>query len=425
MTHRQTVYVPVEEEDGEVFIPAQDAKGAVEVIDGEPLTTLYGTQLGSNYAADPVLGMVRFLPDDLGWVKGILGPWVGILAATILVIARNAGLIGVSRLTYSLGLHRQLPPILSRMHAKRMTPYVSIIVFGTIACFLMIRGNVGPLVDLYVFGSMISFTAAHVSLVVLRIKEPDLERPWRVPFNIRVKGRLLPLTAILGGLGTAAVWVVIVSFQSSSRLIGFLWFGVGLLMYLTYRKAKGYSLTKSVATTMMPESMQDDVDYHQILVPIVGSRVTDVMMVLACQLATEKKSSIDGLYVIEVPLNLPLDAKLTRERAKADETLKAAALIASQFKVKFTPHVVAARQAGRAIVEEATLRRSEVIILGTMRIRRIRDQVFGHTSDYVLDHAPCEVLLNLVPREVALGKSGAGGPVSPESKRSGSAGPGS
>ena len=384
------------------------------------MTTLYGTQLGSNYAADPVLGMVRFLPNDLGWIKGVLGAWVGILAATILVIATNAGLIGVSRLTYSLGLHRQLPPILSRMHAKRMTPYVSIMVFGTIACFLMIRGNVGPLVDLYVFGSMISFTAAHVSLIVLRIKEPDLERPWRVPFNIRVKGRLLPLTAIIGGLGTAAVWVVIVSFQSGSRVIGFLWFGVGLLMYLTYRRAKGYSLTETVATTMMPESMQADVDYHQILVPIVGSHVTDVMMVLACQLATEKKSSIDGLYVIEVPLNLPLDAKLTRERAKADETLKAAALIASQFKVKFTPHIVAARQAGRAIVEEATLRRSEVIILGTIRKRRIRDQVFGRTSDYVLDHAPCEVLLNLVPKEVALGQSGVGGPAPPEKKRPGS-----
>ena len=87
----------------------------------------------------------------------------------------------------------------------------------------------------------------------------------------------------------------------------------------------------------MPETMQSDIDYDQILVPIVGSRVTDEMMVLACQLATEKKSSIDGLYVIEVPLNLPLDARLVSERAKADKVLAAAALIASQFKVKFTP----------------------------------------------------------------------------------------
>jgi APA family basic amino acid/polyamine antiporter len=392
-----TVFVEVAREGEDAFIPALEPTGPIEMVDGTPVTTLYGSQLGSNYAEDPVLGMVRFLPEDLGWVKAILGPWVGILAATILVIATNAGLIGVSRLTYSLGQHRQLPPILSRMHAKYLTPYVSIIVFGIIACFLMLRGEVGPLADLYVFGSMISFTAAHVSLIVLRIKEPGLERPWRVPLNIRVRGHLLPATAIIGALGTATVWVVIFWFQSGSRIIGLLWFVAGFVMYVIYRRAKGYSLTKSVERVMMPESMQEDVDYHQILVPIVGSRVTDTMMVLACQLAAERKSSIDGLYVIEVPMNLPLDAKLTRERAKADQALREAALIASQFKVKFRPNVVAARQAGRAIVEEATVRRSDVIILGTMRKRRIADRVFGRTSDYVLEHAPCEVLLNLVP----------------------------
>jgi nucleotide-binding universal stress UspA family protein len=145
--------------------------------------------------------------------------------------------------------------------------------------------------------------------------------------------------------------------------------------------------------------MQQDIDYDQILVPINGTRISDEMMVLACQLATEKKSAINGLYVIEVPLNLPLDASLVNERTKADKVLKAAALIASQFKVKFTPTVVTARQAGRAIVEEAARQRSEVIMMGTSRKRRIGNLIFGRTTDYVLDHAPCEVLLNLVPRD--------------------------
>ena len=193
-----TVYVPVEEVDGTWVIPAQKPEGEVTTVDGVPTARLYGTQLGSNYQEDPVLGMVRFMPDSLSWLRTILVPWVGILAATILVIATNAGLIGVSRLTYSLGQHRQLPPILGRVHPKRMTPYVSIIVFGFIACLLIIPGSTGLLADLYVFGSMISFTAAHVSVIALRIREPDLERPWKPPFNIRVKGRLLPLTAIVG-----------------------------------------------------------------------------------------------------------------------------------------------------------------------------------------------------------------------------------
>src|SRR5665648_753686 len=119
--------------------------------------------------------------------------------ARILGIATNAGLIGVSRLTYSLGQHRQLPPALGRVHPRRMTPYVSIIVFGAIACVLILPGSTGLLADLYVFGSMISFTAAHVSVIVLRIREPDLERPWKPPLNIRVRGKLLPLTRMLSG----------------------------------------------------------------------------------------------------------------------------------------------------------------------------------------------------------------------------------
>jgi len=395
---KQTVYVPVEEVDGTMVIPAQKPEGEVTTVDGVPTARLYGTQLGANYQEDPVLGIVRFLPDSLGWSRAILVPWVGILAATILFIATNAGLIGVSRLTYSLGQHRQLPAILGRVHPKRLTPYVSIIVFGLIACVLMAPGSTGLLADLYVFGSMISFTAAHISVIMLRIRQPDMERPWMTPLNIRWRGKLLPVTAILGAVGTFSVWLVIVAFQDTSRLIAFAWIGIGLVMYVVYRKAKGYSLTATVAKVVMPATMQDDIDYDQILVPIVGSRVTDEMMVLACQLATEKRSSIDGLYVIEVPLNLPLDARLVNERAKADTVLAAAALIASQFKVKFAPNVITARSAGRAIVEEAETRRSEVIILGTMRKRRIADRAFGRTTDYVVDHAPCEVLLNIVPK---------------------------
>jgi APA family basic amino acid/polyamine antiporter len=393
-----TVYVPVEKQGDAHVIPAQEPTGAVESVDGQEVTRLYGTQLGSNYLEDPVLGMVRFMPDSVGWLRVILAPWVGILAATILVIATNAGLIGVSRLTYSLGQHRQLPPALGRVHAKRLTPYVSIIVFGVAACVLMIPGKTELLASLYVFGSMISFTAAHLAVIVLRFKEPQLERPWRPPLSLRLGRGSLPLTAVVGALGTFAVWLVIVAYEGSlGRYIAFGWIGVGLVMYVAYRRSKGYSLTRTVAKVVVRESMQADIDYDQILVPIVGSRITDEMVVLACQLATEKNSSIDALYVIEVPMNLPLDAPLMDERARADEVLQGAVTLASQFKIKMTPIVITARSAGRAIVQQATERRSEVIILGVMKKRRFTERAFGSTTDYVIEHAPCEVLVNIVP----------------------------
>jgi len=405
---RQPVYVPVTVRgDGSAVIPSQKPKGDVRVVAGRPVTTLYGTQLGSNYLEDPVLGMVRFLPDEVGWVRVILGPWVGILAATILLIATNAGIIGVSRLAYSLGQHRQLPPILGRVHPQRLTPYMAIISFGILAIVLILPGRVRLLADLYAFGSMISFTAAHVSVLVLRFKEPDLDRPFRAPLNIRWRGTAVPLTAVVGALGTFSVWLVIVWFQKESRLIGFTWMAVGLVIYVVYRRLIGVSLTRTVKAAPLPAFVQEDIVYDQLLVPIVGSQVTDEMVVLACQLATEKGSAIDALYVIEVPMNLPLDARLTVERERAKQVLDRATVIADQFGVKMTPIVMTARQAGRAIVDQAAVRRSEVIVLGSQSKRRIGDRVFGRTIDYVLQHLPCEIIINVVPKGYGAQEEGA------------------
>ena len=120
---------------------------------------------------------------------------------------------------------------------------------------------------------------------------------------MRVRGKMLPLTAVVGGIwhvrGVVRRRARLTPTGASSASPGW---ALGILMYVVYRKRKGYSLTKTVKAVPLPESVQADIDYDQLLVPIVGSRITDEMMVLACQLATEKQSAVDALYVIEVPL---------------------------------------------------------------------------------------------------------------------------
>jgi APA family basic amino acid/polyamine antiporter len=398
-----TAYVPVKTlSDGTTVIPAQAPTGEVTTVDGRQVTELHGTQLGSNYLADPVLGMVRFLPDNVSWLRWILGPWVGVLAATILFIATNAGIIGVSRLAFSLGQHRQLPRALGRVHPTRLTPYIAIILFGAIAVLLILPGEIPMLADLYAFGSMISFTAAHVSVIVLRRKEPDLPRPFRPPFNVQVGRTSVPLTAVIGAAGTFSVWCVILYYKPMSGLIGIIWVAVGIVAYVIFRKVQGYSLTKTVKAPSLPASLQEDVVYDQLLVPLRDTEVSDEMMVLACQLATERNSSIDAIYVIEVPLNLPIDARLPEENQRAREVLERAGQAADQFKVRVTPHIVTARSAGRAIVEEAIARRSEVIVLGSQGKRRIANKVFGSTIDYVLNNLPCEAIINVIPKQGAV-----------------------
>src|SRR6184192_3523744 len=181
------------------FLPAV-ALSAMPVVNGK-------TELATKYAGDPVLGVVKNI--DLGVFARPAEVYVGILAATILFIATNAGLIGVSRLTYSMGQHRQLPEQLRQLHPRFRTPYVAIIVFGAVACLTIVPGQAKFLGTIYAFGAMLSFTIAHVSVIALRIREPDHERPYRGPGTLRIRGYELPAFAVLGGLGTGIAWEVV------------------------------------------------------------------------------------------------------------------------------------------------------------------------------------------------------------------------
>ena len=113
---------------------------------------------------------------------------MGVLAASILFIATNAGMIGVSRLTYSMGQYRQLPDRLRQLHPRYRTPYMAILLFGAIACLTIVPGQAEFLGKIYAFGAMLSFTVAHVAVVALRVSQPDVERPYRIPWNVRWRG---------------------------------------------------------------------------------------------------------------------------------------------------------------------------------------------------------------------------------------------
>src|SRR6202008_1230909 len=153
----------------------------------------YSTQLGTTYQGDPVLGIVSALHLHGAVLTGARY-YIGALAATILFIATNAGLIGISRLSWSLAEHRQLPEVFSRLHRRFRTPAFTIVFYSVIAGALLIPGQIDLLGNLYSFGAMLSFTIAHISVVALRVRAPDLERPYRAPWNVRIRGYDIPLS---------------------------------------------------------------------------------------------------------------------------------------------------------------------------------------------------------------------------------------
>ena len=189
----------------------------------------------ANYLEDPIMGIVYSMPSA---IQTVLGFWVAILAVTILIVATNAGIIGASRLAYFMGKRQQLPPIISQLSSKRQIPRNAIVIFAAIACMLITTGKVTFLVDVYAFGAMLAYTSAHASIIALRIKEPNLPRPFKIPLNIRIRQRDIPLTAVIGGLATFTTWFIVVYTHHNGRIVGFVWLGVGLLIYFLYRRTK-------------------------------------------------------------------------------------------------------------------------------------------------------------------------------------------
>src|SRR5439155_5953694 len=129
--------------------------------------------------------------------------YVGLLAATILFIATNAGVIGASRITYSMASYRQLPEVFRRLHPRLKTPWLSLVVFAGIAPTLfLLSGQVDFLGRMYAFGAMLSFTIAHIAVVQLRRKPSAEEQTWRARPSLRIRGVDWPIFAVVGGLGT-------------------------------------------------------------------------------------------------------------------------------------------------------------------------------------------------------------------------------
>jgi basic amino acid/polyamine antiporter, APA family len=362
--------------------------------------TLLGVGPPEGFSNDPVLGLVENVGVG-GAFLSVLKIYVGLLAATILFIATNAGVIGASRITYAMASYRQLPEVFRRLHRTFKTPYISLLFFaGVIPMIVLLPGQTDFLGTMYSFGAMLSFTVAHAAVVALRYKQRDEELIFRARPNFRLRGVDWPLFAVLGGLGTGLSWLVVVVQESATRWAGLGWLAAGFVAYAIYRRRLRQSLTETVRAPI-PIGPGAALEYRNVLVPVVHRRESEEAVDLACRLATERGATIAVVTVLEVPLELPLDAQLPEElEHRAHDLLDEARAIGDAYGVDVVVRLIRDRRAGRAIVDEADRRNSEIIVMGAPRrdVRRRSGRIFGDTVDFVLKHAPCRVMVAAAPK---------------------------
>jgi APA family basic amino acid/polyamine antiporter len=373
------------------FLPAV-ALSAMPVVNGQTKLALPSEQGG--YADDPVLGVVENM--DLGSLEHPARIYVGILAATILFIATNAGILGVSRLSYSMGQHRQLPELLRVLHPRFRTPYIAIAVFSGVACLAILPGQADFLGVIYAFGAMLSFTIAHAAVATLRVKRPDVDRPWTGPGTLRVRGHELPLYSVLGGLGTGIALIVATVLDVRVLASGVGWMALGITLYVIYRRRQGLSLTETHKVVMAKPAVEHEVEYESVLVAFEDDHYSPEAVATAVRLAARRRRGIHVLVTITVPPNSPINAAMPEQEAKAASIIDSARVRGGR-RVSGHWEKVRPGQAGRRVVEEAKEIRARAVVM-PLPPRRTGASLFGRTLETVLSERPCRVIIDSSPR---------------------------
>ena len=131
----------------------------------------------------------------------------------------------------------------------------------------------------------------------------------------------------------------------------------------------------------------------RILVPVDDSPASEEAFRWACQMARHSKAELHAVYVTEVPMEFSLSTEFVQEHNKGEHILSRVEAVAEEEKCKVHAQLLQARYAGPAIVLEAEDRQMEMIILGVPYRHRLGSSTLGPTPTYLLEHAPCLVVL--------------------------------
>jgi APA family basic amino acid/polyamine antiporter len=362
------------------------------------------TQLGTTWLRAPLMGIVYALGPHLAyWVERALRVYVGLTGALILLVAAATSNSGFGRLAYSLAEHGQLPRRFGRLSRRSLHSPETVIAAALISMALLLTTEfttnpVGFLASLFSFGVLLAFTAAQLAVIKLRFSKPDLERPFRVPLSIRIRGADVPIPTVLGALATTAIFIAAMVTHIGARYGGPIWLAAGVVVYLMVRRGRGTGLLEHVEP--VEEAKLPHAEFSKILVPMKVGEIGEEMVATAVKLAQERDAAVVALHVIRVPLDQPLDAAMYDEEEQAAASLAEAAALGEDHGVKVEGHSIRARSIGEAIVKATEETGADLIVLGSAPRWRRQSRFFSPTVDYVLRRAPAEVLVVAFPQGV-------------------------
>ena len=367
----------------------------------------WASDLGTVWLRAPLMGIAAALEGPLPtFAADVVRVFVGLTGALVLLVVVTTSISAAGRLAYSMGRRQMLPHTFGVLNRRTLISPAAIVSAALIASGLLVIGYFIPteavrfLAGLFSFGVLIAFTAAQLAVIKLRFSEPDLERPFRVPLNVRIRGADVPIPALLGVPLTFAIWIVTMVTHDATRIAGPLWLLFGAVVFIATRLAgpgRVFGRVLPAEPDLVPEI---EGAWDRILVPMKLGPIGEEVIATAIKLAEEQGATVSALHVVCVPLDKSVDAPMFDAEERAEASLAEAKLLASEHGVTVEGSVVRSRSIGEAIVEEARRQGVDLIVMGSAPRWRRQSRFFSPTVDYVLRHAPSEVMVIAYPQGV-------------------------
>ncbi len=296
--------------------------------------------------------------------------------------ALNASVLASSRVGFSMGRERMLPRALGKIHPRRRTPHVAVLISG----FIIVAIAVALPVEVVGSGAslmfLLSFALTNAAMILIRVREPDLPRGYRAP--------LFPLLPILGIVSNLGLAIYQFTFQPMAWYVGLAWVALGAVVYLIYTVQVGEE-EAALPVKILHEERLVPKEY-QVLIPLANEEQARMLGILGAAIAKEHDGELLALHVVRVPVQLSMaDGRMFLREGKP--ILETAIRQAREVDVPVHTMIRLDRHIGRAIIETARERRVDLIILGWPGHTDSPHRAFGSVIDLVAVDPPCDLVV--------------------------------